>query len=201
MVVAETPIPSLSSSPRIRMYPHRGFSLPSRITKSRISRSIGGLPGLRRGRVGVHRNRRSHLRSVSGRTRKQDQRPGGAGGRPQPGAPGRPFGIGAASPAWRSRRSGGEGPQSRGSLAVGASAASEQADQSAEEPVDPRLEHPGILAPGDAPQQRCRSRARSRFLTPQGVRPMDLPTPRGFVPVRPTRRRRTTFCRPHLQSR
>jgi hypothetical protein len=69
-----------------------------------------------------------------------------AGGRPQPGAPGRPFGIGAASPAWRSRRSGGEGPQSRGPVRR-RRLRLERAGPSAEEPVDPRPEHRGILAP------------------------------------------------------
>ncbi len=43
-VVAEILISSFSSSPRIRWYPHRGFSLPRRTTRSRTSGSIGGRP-------------------------------------------------------------------------------------------------------------------------------------------------------------
>src|SRR5664280_1596975 len=44
-VVAEILIPSFSSSPRIRWYPQRGFSLPRRTTSARASGSIGGRPG------------------------------------------------------------------------------------------------------------------------------------------------------------
>ncbi len=44
ILVAETLMPSLASSPRIRMHPHRGFSLPIRRMRSRTSSGIGGLP-------------------------------------------------------------------------------------------------------------------------------------------------------------
>jgi hypothetical protein len=44
-VVAEILIPSLRSSPRIRWYPQRGFSLPRRTMRSRASGSIDGRPG------------------------------------------------------------------------------------------------------------------------------------------------------------
>ncbi len=42
--VAETLMPSLASSPRILIHPHRGFSRPIRRIKSRTSSLIGGLP-------------------------------------------------------------------------------------------------------------------------------------------------------------
>jgi hypothetical protein len=45
IVVAEILIPSFSSSPRIRWYPQRGFSVPRRTTRSRTSASTGGRPG------------------------------------------------------------------------------------------------------------------------------------------------------------
>jgi hypothetical protein len=47
MVVAPTRMPSLRSSPQIRMQPHRAFSLAIRRTSSTVWGSIGGLPGVR----------------------------------------------------------------------------------------------------------------------------------------------------------
>jgi hypothetical protein len=44
ILVAETLMSSLTSSPRIRMQPHRGFSLPICRMRSRTSPEIGGLP-------------------------------------------------------------------------------------------------------------------------------------------------------------
>ena len=44
MVVAETTISSLASSPLIRMHSHRGFSLPMRSSRSRTSSQIAGVP-------------------------------------------------------------------------------------------------------------------------------------------------------------
>jgi hypothetical protein len=44
ILVAETLMPSLASSPRIQMHPHVGFSLPIRRMNSRTSSAIGGLP-------------------------------------------------------------------------------------------------------------------------------------------------------------
>jgi hypothetical protein len=45
MVLAPTRIPSLRSSPWILTHPHRGFSLPRRMTRSVTSASSGGRPG------------------------------------------------------------------------------------------------------------------------------------------------------------
>jgi hypothetical protein len=45
IVVAEILIPSLRNSPRIRWYPQRGLSRPSRTTRSLTSASTGGRPG------------------------------------------------------------------------------------------------------------------------------------------------------------
>jgi hypothetical protein len=45
IVVAPTRMPSLRSSPWIRMQPQLGFSRPRRITSSRSAESSGGRPG------------------------------------------------------------------------------------------------------------------------------------------------------------
>jgi hypothetical protein len=44
ILVADTLMPSLASSPRIRMHPHLGLSLPIRTMSARTSSGIGGLP-------------------------------------------------------------------------------------------------------------------------------------------------------------
>jgi hypothetical protein len=77
--VAETLMPSLASSPRIRMHPHLGFFLPNRRMSSRTSAAIGGLPPTDP-RLKLHFRRtrsRCHRRSVWGLTRNDDQRPRG----------------------------------------------------------------------------------------------------------------------------
>ena len=74
-VVAEILIPSLRSSPRIRWYPQRGFSRPSRTTRSLTLGSIGGRPSCPFFRK-VHFFRtssRCQRSKVSGRTTNEDQ--------------------------------------------------------------------------------------------------------------------------------
>ena len=76
ILVAETRIPSLASSPRILRHPQLGFSLPIRRMNSRTSSLIGGLPPAE-GRLKVHFLRtssRCHRRSVWGLTPRIDHR-------------------------------------------------------------------------------------------------------------------------------
>lgn len=74
MVVAETRIPRPRSSPWIRWYPHLGFSLAKRRTRLRVSGSMAGRPGRRRGFVHFRvTSRRCHRRRVSGQTRNERQ--------------------------------------------------------------------------------------------------------------------------------
>ena len=76
ILVAETLTPSLASSPRIRMHPHLGFSLPIRRMSLRNSALIGGLPPEKmRPKVHFLRTKsRCHRRSVCGLTRNDDHR-------------------------------------------------------------------------------------------------------------------------------
>ena len=76
MVVAETLSPGLRSSPRIRWYPHRGFSRPRRRMRSVVPGSRGGLPALAFLR-NVHfllTSSRCHRSRVSGRMTNDDHR-------------------------------------------------------------------------------------------------------------------------------
>ena len=96
IVVAETRMPSLASSPLILTEPHLGFSLPIRRISSRTSPVTGGLPptGLR---LKVHflcTRSRCQRRSVCGQTRNDDHR-----------SRGRALLIAAMNkPSWRRRR-------------------------------------------------------------------------------------------------
>lgn len=75
--VADTRMPSLASSPRILMQPHRGFSRPSLRIRRRVDSSSGGRPPRSRLLGYVHFLRissRCHRRSVCGLTMKEDQR-------------------------------------------------------------------------------------------------------------------------------
>jgi hypothetical protein len=74
-VVAENRTPSLSSSPRMRWYPHRGLSLARRRMRAVVWPSSGGRPGLPL-LLNDHFRRtssRCHRSSVPGRTMNDDQ--------------------------------------------------------------------------------------------------------------------------------
>ena len=76
ILVAETLMPSLASSPRILMQPHRGFSRPIRRMSCRTASGIAGLPPAELRRK-VHFRRtssRCHRRSVFGLIRNEDHR-------------------------------------------------------------------------------------------------------------------------------
>jgi hypothetical protein len=74
MLVADARIPSFPSSPLIRRYPHRGFSLAITRISLQTSGSIAGRPGRRCGLVHFRATSdRCQRRSVSGRTRNAPQ--------------------------------------------------------------------------------------------------------------------------------
>jgi hypothetical protein len=80
ILVAETLMPSLASSPRIRIHPHLGFSLPICRMRSRTSPEIGGLPPVDfRRKVHFFRtSSRYQRRSVWELTTNADHRPRGS---------------------------------------------------------------------------------------------------------------------------
>jgi hypothetical protein len=79
IVVAPTRMPSLRSSPWIRIRPHLEFSRASRNTSSRSAGSSGGRPGKRRRYVHfLATSSRCQRNSVCGETRNTDQRSRGS---------------------------------------------------------------------------------------------------------------------------
>jgi hypothetical protein len=74
-MVAETLIPSISSSPSMRIEPQRAFSRASRRTRLRVAAASGGRPGRRPRRLRSPRNSaRCQRREVCGLTAKHDNR-------------------------------------------------------------------------------------------------------------------------------